>query len=198
MSITYTRQAYITNSDPTDPNLLYAAALIYRAIGGPIAVKANLLFFRAALKNHAPSAYEMYRLHANSDKKYAISWLNTAVTLGHAQATFQLACLYQIGSDVPKDPQKATLLYEQAAKLGEIASYVLLGKKYEAGDGVEQDFQKAAICYQKGHDNGFVLASQELAFLYEKGLGVEKNLGKSIDIMQQATNQLISLNNTLK
>ncbi len=52
------------------------------------------------------------------DMEETVKLRNMAARLGHARATFYLACMYDCGDGVPRDDARAALLYERATNLG--------------------------------------------------------------------------------
>lgn len=61
-------------------------------------------------------------------------------------------CYYEREVVELRDYNKAFVLYQQAAQLGDIHSVYMLGKCYENGHGTKRNPQKAGDCYQYAYD----------------------------------------------
>ena len=95
---------------------------------------------------------------------------------GDSDAQFNIALIYQDGTDLPQDYEKAIYWYRKAAHQGHaVAQYslaLLLGK----GSGCPRDEREAAAWFRMAAEQGHQAAQFNLAALYETGLGVPKNL----------------------
>src|SRR3989344_400799 len=112
-----------------------------------------------------------------------------AANEGLAQAQIMLGFFYNVGSDVPKDTQKAIALWEKAAAqnsaMGHTA-FIYLGETYESGEDVPQDYSKAMYWYRKGADEGSPIEIQHLGSLYEHGHGTPVDLEKAAELYRKA------------
>ncbi len=67
-------------------------------------------------------ANRMYTLscvaYHRRDMQEVVRLRTAAARLGHARATFYLACMYDCGDGIPRDSARAALLYERASSLG--------------------------------------------------------------------------------
>ena len=87
------------------------------------------------------------------------------VAQGDAQAAYDLAKLYDEGSEVSRDPDQAVRWYYQAAIGGHPLAQHRMGQFYERGQGVEQDFPKAVRWYQLASMEGLATAESDLTRL---------------------------------
>ena len=69
---------------------------------------------------------------------------------------------YATGSGVPQDKQKATALFKQAAREGNVSAMCNLADCYFDGDGIDQDKQKAIEWYQRAAASGCSEAKHKL------------------------------------
>jgi TPR repeat protein len=90
-----------------------------------------------------------------------------AANLGHADATFKLARLYDFRGKT-LDFDKARALYEKAISLGSIKAINNLGCMYEEGKGVPKDVDRAISLYNEGIDHLDTNAMVNMAFLNEE------------------------------
>jgi uncharacterized protein len=98
--------------------------------------------------------------------------------MGDPQAKSVLGELHMQGRGVPKDVQKAVLLYQQAAMKGVVTAQFNLGVLYLTGEGVpKQDSLQAEALFRRAAEKGFVMAMVNLAQMYRTGYGdVPKDL----------------------
>jgi TPR repeat protein len=78
-----------------------------------------------------------------------------------------LGILYLDGRGVPRSPQEALKLFQQAAKLGQSLAMNNIGSMYENGTGVPRDRNEAARWYRQGAALGEETAKQNLTRLGE-------------------------------
>lgn len=79
------------------------------------------------------------------DPAQAVSWYEKASEAGWAQATNNLADLYETGEGVPRDYPKAVKLYRKAAATGYYVSLYSLATMYASGQGLEQNNELAYL-----------------------------------------------------
>src|ERR1035437_6413735 len=73
---------------------------------------------------------------------------------GHAQAQFDLGCMYDSGTGVPQSYDEALKWWAKAAEKGHAVAQNNLGLMYAAGISVARDYAKAAEWYGKAADQG--------------------------------------------
>jgi membrane associated rhomboid family serine protease len=100
--------------------------------------------------------------------------------LGH------LGVMYQKGTKVNKDDQKAVRLYQMSADQGNGLGERSLGYMYQFGLGVRKDLKKAAALYQKAANHGDEGGEFNLGLMYESGEGVRKDYGQALKWYQAA------------
>jgi TPR repeat protein len=84
---------------------------------------------------------------------------------------------------------EALYYYEQAAKLGDIASQYLLGKMYEDARGTQQNMRQAANWYNQAAKQGHSKAQATLGYMYSKGNGVNQDYSQAAIWYQNAAKQ---------
>lgn len=117
------------------------------------------------------------------DLTKGIDLLQKAVEEGHTGAEYDLGRLYFEGVGVSKDPQKAIVLFRQAAAKNHSKALLSLGVCYEKA----KDLKRAFRCYQRGADLNIAKAQEKLGRFYFNGLaGIEKNLPLAAKLFKQA------------
>lgn len=101
--------------------------------------------------------------------------LNPLAERGVAMAQNTIGRMYLQGQGVPKNSDKALILFRSAAKQGLPNAKNNLGVLYAAGNVVPQDYGQAIVWFKEAADQGFALAMNNLADMYENGLGVKPN-----------------------
>ena len=121
------------------------------------------------------AAYE-----AQKNYQEARTWYERAAAQGHAQATNNLAYLYDLGVGTKQDRQRGFDLYRRAADLGSAEAMWNLANMYGAGQLGEKDFYMACVWTfralrfaEPGSKDLFVPASRAAAQL-EKSMIAEK------------------------
>lgn len=109
----------------------------------------------------------------NGNYELAYSQLNPLAESGVALAQNTVGRMYLQGQGVPKNPDKALILFRKAAKQGLPNAKNNLGIMYAGGKAVRQDYKQAVIWFREAADQGFALAMNNLADMYENGLGVK-------------------------
>ncbi len=110
----------------------------------------------------------------------ADTWLRRAVKL-KPESVMSVAGAYEKGNGVPKMPQKAIMLYEQAAKAGQVKAMHKLADTYNKGEIVPINPQKAFEWTQKAAAKGDIEAQATLAKSYMNGTGTAQNTDKSLE-----------------
>lgn len=146
-------------TDAADENAAVAPALAANAVAGSSA-DAQALFEEAG------------RLLGSEDAEGA-ELLRQAASLGHAEAAFQLAQLYEQGqAGLPADPREARRWTERAALGGETTAMHNLGLFFFEGKGGPRDQTRAAEWFQRAAERGLIDSQYNLGRLYEQGYGV--------------------------
>ena len=103
---------------------------------------------------------------------------------GDSEACFKVGEMYQFGSGVAQNYEKAIHWYEKSAEQEYAPAQVSLGLMYENGLGVQPNDTKAAFWYQKAADNGYAEGQCYLGDMYRDGAGVDKNFNKALEWYQ--------------
>ncbi|WP_270725281.1 tetratricopeptide repeat protein [Shimia sp. Alg240-R146] len=98
-----------------------------------------------------------------------------AADSGNSDAAVSLAVLYQHGTGVEQDFERARELYEWPAESGHARALNNLGLLYVRGDGVAQDYVKAAELFSAAAEQGLKQAMTNLGVLYDNGFGVPQS-----------------------
>jgi len=106
----------------------------------------------------------------NGHKKKAFLLMQRASELGHPDAMFNLAYLYEKGIGTSQDYGKSMHWYRSAAKAGSAMAMLNIGALYENANGVKRDYKKATRWYYKagsafvrqGNEKGAVFAYNTL------------------------------------
>ena len=89
---------------------------------------------------------------------------------GNADAQYNLALLYYLGSEVPRDIRYAIYWYTKAAKQGHVNAQYELGELYIDGTGIIQHDSKQGIYWlTKAAEQGLAQAQFSLAYIHEYG-----------------------------
>ena len=96
------------------------------------------------------------------DLHLAAYWFRRAAESGNSYGVYELACCYENGRGVAKDPARAASLYKIAADAGNRYAQFMIGRCYEGGLGVTQDKYEAVRWYKKAGQGagGFKYAAQ--------------------------------------
>lgn len=107
----------------------------------------------------------------------ALAELAPLARQGNAEAQYYLGCMYSDGLGVPRDPRKAAMWFERAARQGHREAAFSLGflLYYGAGEGpraVAANPVESAIWLKQAADQGITMAQHLVAGLYRDGRGV--------------------------
>lgn len=135
-------------------------------------VSMGMLRFLAGQGNREVMAYlgECYELGLQGEKPDAVRAVlcyRRAAAQGSPRAQFRLGCCYAEGRGVPKDLQKAAVLFEQAARAEMMPD--------EAGDSAGDSDDEALPPPYYG-------ALRALAHCYAQGLGVDQSLPRALEL----------------
>jgi len=102
----------------------------------------------------------------------AVSWYRAAAEHGNTTAQCNLASLYMVGREVPRNYYEAARWFRAAAERGFAVAQNNLAFMYYNGMGVPRDYGQAAGWTQRAAEQGYVIAKSDLGYLYEQGKGV--------------------------
>ncbi|WP_372769522.1 tetratricopeptide repeat protein [Pseudoalteromonas sp.] len=122
-------------------------------------------FVRADLQKGIDAANE-------GDFETALFHFNYLVQNNYGPAMYHLGQMYEFGYGIPRDPKKASEIYEKGAALGEEDAIFALGTLYQYGKGVDKDLQKAVSLYEQSAQKGLAAAQFNLGVMYANGTGV--------------------------
>lgn len=108
--------------------------------------------------------------------KVAFRYFQTAAELGHIEAQYRLAQMYQKALGVPENNRHAAQWYGEAARQGHAGAQYSLALQYLHGKGVEQDFKTALKWLMRSGGQGFGNALCVLGKQYEGDLLPEELL----------------------
>jgi TPR repeat protein len=119
---------------------------------------------------------------------YALSWYERAAKNGSSKAKYRLAEMYEKGSGVVEDTERAFKYMEEASVFYDKAM-VKLGDYYRSGTGTPENPSKAFQCYLLASAASSAEAWNRVGMCYEKGIGTKKNPAKSEEFYRRAANQ---------
>lgn len=117
---------------------------------------------------------------------YALTWFERAAKGGSNVAKYRLGKIYEAGTGVSKDPQKAFKYMEEASTYYDEAM-VCLGDYYRKGFGTEENPSRAFQCYLLASSSNNVDAWYKSGSCYEKGIGTSVKKTKAIDCYKYAS-----------
>lgn len=123
-----------------------------------------------------------------NQKNYAdaVPKLQAAADIGHAEAQYYLAYMYNVGRGVRQSDETAFLWYNRAAEGGNDAAMVDVGYFHEIGKGTTKNTDEAVQWYRKAADLGQVQAQYNLGNAYYNGLSVTKSFEQAAYWYQKA------------
>ena len=95
---------------------------------------------------------------------------------GDSDAQFNVALIYEDGTELPQDYEKAVYWYRKAAHQGHAVAQYSLALLLSKGLGSFRDTRAASAWYRMAAEQGHQRAQFNLAVMYENGEGVSKNL----------------------
>ncbi len=108
---------------------------------------------------------------------------------GNLKAQLSLGLMYQYGTGVTKDSEKAIVWLLKAAEGGDKIAQSWLGIQYMSGNGVPLDNQKAFKWISRAAEQGHAGSQDMLGIMYESGKGVDKDYKKSFEWRKRAAMQ---------
>ena len=94
---------------------------------------------------------------------------------GDLRAVFAMGLLYETGSGVPEDMQKAMDLYLEAAHGGLVQAKRKIGIMYEEGIGFDISYADALRWFREAADEGDCLSLFEIGWMSYFGYGCERS-----------------------
>lgn len=98
-----------------------------------------------------------------------------AANAGHMESIVSLGVLYQNGTGVTQDYEKAVALYVAAADAGHARAQNNLGLLFVRGHGVAQNYEQAVALFAASADQGLPQAMTNLGVMYDNGFGVAQS-----------------------
>ena len=129
------------------------------------------------------SAYE------RADFQEAIVSLRKAADLGHAEAAFIIARMYQFAKGVAKDDNEAVRWCRKAAELGYAQAQSVLGFLLVNGQGVPKDEAQAMHWLRKSAEQGYAEGQYNLGHLLANGSSVPKDEAEAVRWYRKAAEQ---------
>lgn len=148
-----------------------------------------------AEEGHAPSQYELGRLHVAGrlvprDPVKALALFRRAAEQGHGPAQTQVGHAFLLGlGGLASDPAQAVAWYEKAAAQGDPEAMFDLARLLEAGRGVEPAPRRAAVLYERAAALGWTRARAHLGIMHIEGRGVPRDLAKGQELLAAAARQ---------
>lgn len=141
----------------------------------------------------ALSSEELYKqgaeLFDQGKHSAAITLLEKAAQLGHADAQNHLGVDYRRGEGVPKDIEKAVYWFRKAIEQNNPKAMRNLGQLYKEGEEIPKDIKKAVELIMRAAQLGHSSAQNSLALMYEEGEGIPQNTDEAIKWYQKAADQ---------
>lgn len=128
-----------------------------------------------ALTNSSSTLKEGLRAFDSGNYELAFNKLNPLVESGDAMAQNTVGKMYLQGLGIAENPDKALILFRNAAKQGLPNAKNNLGVMYAGGLAVPQDYKQAIVWFKEAAGQGYTLAMDNLADMYEYGRGVKPN-----------------------
>ena len=147
---------------------------------------------RAAELGRADAAAELGGMIHDGDvdgtTEEMLALLNQAAEADNRSAINELGLVYDFGSGVPRDVNRALAYYEQAAALGDPwakrnVGLVLLN---DMGTPSDADIQRAEALFREAAADGVASAYSSLAVLYEEGIGRDVDADEAIRLYKRA------------
>jgi TPR repeat protein len=108
---------------------------------------------------------------------------------GDVEAQIVMGMVYMDGNAVPRDYQKALILFQKAAAKGHPMAENSLGIMYLNGQGIERNPAEAFKWFQKAVEQGYAQAEYDLGYMYVSGRGIERNPAEAFKWFQKAAEQ---------
>jgi TPR repeat protein len=144
---------------------------------------AVLLVCFAAGANAADGTDALYQqgkaLYDEEQYTQALSLLQEAANLGHAEAHYHLGLMYCLSEGVELDYDAAMAWWLKSSEQGHAQAQYEIGLMYEYGEGVALDYHTAMAWYAKSAEKGNAAAINNIGYLYDYGLGVSADAAEA-------------------
>ena len=176
---------YRLEKDSHDDKLQYRLGqMLYTGIGTDKNVQAAISYLeKSAQLGNVNAQYLLGKVCLETDignLAQAIVWMTKAAEAGNAGAQYALGKLYQDGTHVEKDIQKAVAMFTAAAEQkNEYAAYQL-GKLYLSDEDISKNVPEAVKWFTLSSNLGNAYAGYALAKLYLSGDGIPKDVGAAM------------------
>jgi len=110
----------------------------------------------------------------------AVEWFRKAIAKDYAPAHYNLARMYEQGRGLDRDPAKARVHFEAAAKLGHADAQGRLA--FLLLDEPEPDYAAAARWFERASKGGHLDADYWLGRMAEEGWGAEADLARAFEL----------------
>lgn len=112
--------------------------------------------------------------------------LRSQASAGNSNAQYEVGVRFAEGRGVPRDPQKAALWLERAARQGLPPAQYRYGRLAEKGEGMTKDVAIARRHYEQAATAGNVQAMHNLGVLYADGAFGKADLPAALDWFRKA------------
>ncbi|NMP14941.1 tetratricopeptide repeat protein [Thalassotalea sp. Y01] len=156
--------------------------------------KILVVLFSAMLANTAMAGMEeAVEMMNRGDFIAAVEELKPMVDLGHPQALYHQATMYERGLGVKKSQTKAFELYQRAAKRGIPEAQFNIAQMYLEGRGTIVDKRQGFEYTKRAADKGLAAAQFNLALMYQEGVNTTQNYVKAATWYEDAAMQNYAL-----
>ncbi|MFP3542908.1 peptidoglycan-binding protein [Rhizobium sp. SIMBA_035] len=162
-----------TNVAPAQPGLTIPDVIQPAALADAARAGDALALFEIAAR------YSEGRNGVTVSEADAVKWYQLSADKGFAPAQYRLGSIYEKGTGVARDINKAKDYYEQAANQGNASAMHNLAVLYASGALGQQDYATAANWFTKAANLGITDSQFNLAILCARGNGVTQDLGES-------------------
>ena len=136
-------------------------------------------------------------LYQKKDYVHAFRLFEKIAEQAGAEAQNGLACCYDKGHGVKRNPKKAYYWFKKAANSGFPLAIYNLGKLYEYGRGVQKNLKEAFSCYVTALTKGIWEVDMKIGLFYEKGWGVDRDYKKAAECYRNIIRKGISGSNCM-
>jgi len=127
----------------------------------------------------------------NNDEKPTLSFKEASIGArkGNASYQAQLGQMYEYGSEVEQDYDKAEYWYLKAAKQGNTFAQDGLGWIYQYPNSKFHKLIESTYWYRQAAEQGYAPSQDSLGFAYMHGIGIKKDYKKAISWYTKASEQ---------
>lgn len=120
------------------------------------------------------------------DKALGIEMIESAANLGHTDAQYDMAGIYEGGDTVEQDPEIALEWYLKAANKGHARAQWNAGMAYVMGEVVDKDPVKAVEWFLQSAAQDDTNGMNSLAVMYATGDGIQQDFEKAFNLYHKA------------